>query len=355
TRVFDAQARLVHDLAHRVAGGRWVALGGGGYDWVRVVPRSWASVWATMAGRALPEQLPEAWVSRWSDQARQHGFWPTPRLVLDEVGTWQPTPRRVDIERTNRARAEALRRLVLPALLRHGYPAYRIEAGPPGLPDLVSQTGGDAPESRVSSFETARGRLLLRDLCPASLIETLRPDAGLAAFTRRPEREHAILVRVASSGNGSVAVAHTETGIIVGQVVMSPAQDWWRELAGVYELSIETSRAWRRMGVARHLLQFCMQPRWIEQISLLAMGLDWHWDLADSELEVTAYRAMLRSLFEDVGFREVHTSEPNVAMHASNLLLVRVGGRVPAARQAALDEALFIPPWQRRATVAEGR
>jgi hypothetical protein len=37
-------------------------------------------------------------------------------------------------------------------------------------------------------------------------------------------------------------------------------------------------------------------------------------------------------------------------MHASNLLLMRVGTRVTAARQAVLDEALFIAPYQRRET-----
>src|SRR4029079_9133544 len=37
-----AAATLLHDLAHEVAGGRWVALGGGGYAVLDVVPRSWA-------------------------------------------------------------------------------------------------------------------------------------------------------------------------------------------------------------------------------------------------------------------------------------------------------------------------
>ena len=79
------------------------------------------------------------------------------------------------------------------------------------------------------------------------------------------------------------------------------------------------------------------------------MGLDLHWDLQGACLDAPAYRSVLRSLLEEVGFREVHTSEPNVAMHASNILLVRVGAKVTSERQAALDEALFIAPWQRRA------
>jgi acetoin utilization deacetylase AcuC-like enzyme len=348
TRAFTEQARLVHNLAHRHAGGRWVALGGGGYDWARVVPRSWAAVWAEMTGHPLPKRIPGEWAARWEEPARSAGFWPLPDLLLDELPT--AMPRRAEIERTNRGRAEALRQLALPALVRHTHPAYRVEAAPPKLPDVVLAVGGEAPVTRVAGLHTPYGHLLLRDLCPPSLIERLHPDPGLAAFTRRPEREHAVLLHVAQTGHGSVAIAHTETGDIVGDLVLSTGADWWRGLNGVYELSIETSRDWRRLGIARGLVDFCMQAPWVEHMILLGMGLDWHWDLQGTGLGARDYRDLLRKLLLPAGFREVHTSEPNIAMHASNLLLVRVGSRVTAARQAALDEALFIAPNQRRDT-----
>jgi acetoin utilization deacetylase AcuC-like enzyme len=348
TRAFAWQAHLVHELAHRLSGGRWLALGGGGYDWVRVVPRSWSSVWAEMAGYDLPDGVPDSWSSRWADAARREDFWPIPQLMLDPPDAWPATPRRAEIESANRAQAEALRRLILPAPVRHLFPAYRIEAAPPKLPDLVAHAGADVPESRVATFQTPRGQVFLRDVCPPSFIEQLQPDAALTAFTRRPEREHAILERVASSGRGSVGVAHTDTGRIVGQLVLTPAEDWWRDLAGTYELSLETSADWRRLGIGRRLLEFCMSPAWIEHLIVLAMGLDWHWDLAASGLDGAQYRAMLRSMFETAGFKEVRTGEPNVAMHANNLLLVRMGTRVPLERQTAFDQALFIAPWQRR-------
>jgi len=346
TRAFAAQAHLVHGLAHRHAGGRWVALGGGGYDWARVVPRSWAAVWAEMSSQALPERIPAGWAARWSEPARGAGFWPLPELLLDDP--LPATPRRAEIEHTNRGRAESLRQLALPALVRHTHPAYRPEAAPPKLPDVVMAVGGEEPTTRVASLETPHGHLLLRDLCPPSLLARLQPDPGLAAFTRRPEREHAVLVRVAQTGHGSVAIAHTETGAIVGDLVLSTGVDWWRDLHGVYELSVETSRDWRRLGIARGLVDFGVQAPWVEHLILLAMGLDWHWDLAGTGLDADGYRDLLRRLLLPAGFREVRTSEPNIAMHASNLLLVRVGTRVTAARRAALDEALFIAPYQRR-------
>jgi hypothetical protein len=176
----------------------------------------------------------------------------------------------------------------------------------------------------------------------------MQPDPGLIAFTKRPQREHAILQNVATTGHGAVAIAHTETGAIVGSLVLSTGADWWRDWTAVYEMSIETSRDWRRLGIARGLVKFCIQAPWIEHLILVAMGLDWHWDLRGAGLDAGAYADVLRKILLPASFREVHTNEPNVAIHASNLLLVRIGSRVPAERQAALDEALFIAPWQRR-------
>jgi len=62
TGTYRETARRLHDLAHRTAGGKWVATGGGGYQWARVVPRAWTIYFAEMAGAELPDALPEAWI-----------------------------------------------------------------------------------------------------------------------------------------------------------------------------------------------------------------------------------------------------------------------------------------------------
>ncbi len=53
----------LHDLAHEVAGGRWVALGGGGYAVVGVVPRAWSHLLAVVGGAPLDPatSTPESW------------------------------------------------------------------------------------------------------------------------------------------------------------------------------------------------------------------------------------------------------------------------------------------------------
>jgi acetoin utilization protein AcuC len=53
----------LHDLAHEVAGAKWVALGGGGYAITDVVPRAWTHLLAIVAGEPLAPSLavPGAW------------------------------------------------------------------------------------------------------------------------------------------------------------------------------------------------------------------------------------------------------------------------------------------------------
>ncbi|MFC4496554.1 acetoin utilization protein AcuC [Streptomyces ovatisporus] len=62
----DAQrvaAESLHDWAHEYADGRWLALGGGGYAVVDVVPRTWTHLVAIAAGAPLPPEteVPESW------------------------------------------------------------------------------------------------------------------------------------------------------------------------------------------------------------------------------------------------------------------------------------------------------
>ncbi|MEV7996111.1 acetoin utilization protein AcuC [Streptomyces sp. NPDC086077] len=91
----DAQRAVqvaCHELAHEYAGGRWVALGGGGYAVVDVVPRSWTHLVGIAAGREVaPEaMIPEGWRQEVFARTRQlapgrmtDGRWPV------EWGDWE--------------------------------------------------------------------------------------------------------------------------------------------------------------------------------------------------------------------------------------------------------------------------
>jgi acetoin utilization protein AcuC len=61
----------LHALAHRAAGGRWLAVGGGGYGVLRCVPRTWTHLLAELAGHPI-DPLTEIPLS-WSQDLRRRG------------------------------------------------------------------------------------------------------------------------------------------------------------------------------------------------------------------------------------------------------------------------------------------
>jgi acetoin utilization protein AcuC len=53
----------IHELAHHAAGGRWLLTGGGGYELLQVVPRTWTHLLAEAAGRPIDPaaRIPAGW------------------------------------------------------------------------------------------------------------------------------------------------------------------------------------------------------------------------------------------------------------------------------------------------------
>lgn len=72
----------IDNLAHDVCGGKWIALGGGGYQPVRVVPRAWTALLGEMLSVTLPTELPVSWV----EKATEHDPSFSDRLLLEEDG-----------------------------------------------------------------------------------------------------------------------------------------------------------------------------------------------------------------------------------------------------------------------------
>lgn len=73
---------LLRELADEVCGGRWLALGGGGYAVIDVVPRSWAQLIAVVTGESIAPQteLPAAYMAAEREARRLHGIAPEPAL-----------------------------------------------------------------------------------------------------------------------------------------------------------------------------------------------------------------------------------------------------------------------------------
>ena len=93
TRCYQGLAGRLHDLAHTVTGGRWLATGGGGYQWATVVPRAWNTYLAEMVGSELPPELPGAYREL---VAERHGVDLDPATADDVVAL--RTDSRVKVE-----------------------------------------------------------------------------------------------------------------------------------------------------------------------------------------------------------------------------------------------------------------
>jgi acetoin utilization protein AcuC len=81
TRAYREAAKILHGLAHQAAGGKWLATGGGGYQWARVVPRAWTIYFAEMAEAELSDDVPGSWLSR----AQEEAGGPVPDRLTDSI------------------------------------------------------------------------------------------------------------------------------------------------------------------------------------------------------------------------------------------------------------------------------
>lgn len=115
---YQELAARVHALAHRYAAGRWVALGGGGYQITSVVPRAWTIWFAELSGGELPLEVPWSWLHHVDDTVRVAGGDPPATAFLD--GPLAVTPERLRICRTEAAAAvESLKANAFDLLGRH--------------------------------------------------------------------------------------------------------------------------------------------------------------------------------------------------------------------------------------------
>ena len=112
TRVYEHVPRRVHELAHELCEGRWVAVGGGGYDIWRVVPRAWTALWTTLSHQELPDEMPEDWLEKWGEDSPVE----LPPLLRDDPEDYPPTERAKEIADRNRKTVEELLEKVLPLI-----------------------------------------------------------------------------------------------------------------------------------------------------------------------------------------------------------------------------------------------
>lgn len=97
-KIYREIPKLAHKIAHQYCDGRWVAVGGGGYDIWRVVPRAWALIWLEMTENSnCSGSLPAEWVEKWQSKSPV----PLPTEWDDPSDLYPPIPRKGEITEKN--------------------------------------------------------------------------------------------------------------------------------------------------------------------------------------------------------------------------------------------------------------
>lgn len=238
TTAMGAAARLVDAVAHRRAGGRWLATGGGGYGVYRVVPRAWAHVWLAGAHREVPDRLPGEWRERWTAEATRYGELPLPDTFDDPPNMGRPVAAaQADAEARSLDVAALVRRLVVPSLVREAadrgwWSPLGGAAGPAGAP-----LDGADEEAGAPTIIGAPARDLLERLEIAPRLVANLDAEDVRAILRGPGLEL------------TIAVAG---GRLVGLVASAAAADepGLRDL-----LAVGVTPGARRRGIAGALLR----------------------------------------------------------------------------------------------------
>lgn len=221
TSAMGAAARLVDRLAHRHAGGAWLATGGGGYDAYRVVPRVWAFTWLAGAHREVPHHTPEKWRLRWEDEGRSFGQGPIPEFFDDLPGTAGTSAGREAAAGRDARTVELVRLVAVPGLLRsaqeHGWWAPVSLAG---RREAVAEATTVGPSAAGLGGDP--------EWLEPTILDPLTPEhldrLVLAPWTVPPAdpEDGRRLLRNALSG-GATAVGAAAGSRLVGVALLAPA------------------------------------------------------------------------------------------------------------------------------------
>lgn len=98
SKSYEEIPRIVNRLSDEYTDGKWIAVGGGGYNIWQVVPRMWAQIWLAMNDETAPRgALPEAFLKKYQPKSKVE----FPTLWEDDLSDFQEIPRKNDITEKN--------------------------------------------------------------------------------------------------------------------------------------------------------------------------------------------------------------------------------------------------------------
>jgi acetoin utilization protein AcuC len=271
TTAMGEAARLVDAVAHRYAGGRWFAMGGGGYAAYRVVPRAWALTWLAGAHRALPWDgaLPESWRERWAGDAARWDDAPLPARFEDEEAGIEDAEfgghshdrggrlvygRMVggSAKEKGEETVELVRTVLVPALMRaaelEGW--WRFDGEDVGISGPGAAPPAEAPAAEAPAAEGGAPAVMPLSL---GVLDSLRL-APRVVCVANPEEARQVLRAALDAGSLGVAAVAGEWLVGVALAVPNAASPGIDTL-----LALGVAPRWRRQKVATALIRALIQ------------------------------------------------------------------------------------------------
>jgi acetoin utilization protein AcuC len=235
TTAMGEAARLVDAVAHRYAGGRWLATGGGGYDAYRVVPRTWSLVWLAGAHQDVPASTSVAWRERWAAEAARYGQAPLPTTFDDAPNAGlRVDAGQLEAEERSRETTALVRRLVVPRLLREARDRGWWD---PAAESSVTPSPGSSGATPPGLLPVVDAGTWARLVLAPRVVSPADPASGQAL----------ILAAIRQGADITAAVAGDQ---VVGLAASGPvAPDGERDL-----LALGVAPAYRRAGLAGRLM-----------------------------------------------------------------------------------------------------
>ena len=247
TTAMGEAARVVDAVAHRFAGGRWLATGGGGYDAYRVVPRAWSLVWLAGAHRAMPASTPGPWRERWAGEAARYGQAPLPVTFDDPPNAGVAVDAaQAAAEARSRDVWQAVRSAVVPAFVRAAIDRGWWEPlGGSGAIPGRSVAGVPGPTAVPAGEPTVHARLDPQGLAALRVADRTLP------LPHGADAAAALTAGVASEVDRVSVTGAVVDEVLVGAVVSAAASD-----RGVRDLlAVGVAPEHRGHGVAAAMLE----------------------------------------------------------------------------------------------------
>ncbi|WP_449240582.1 GNAT family N-acetyltransferase [Desulfoscipio gibsoniae] len=148
---------------------------------------------------------------------------------------------------------------------------------------------------------------------------------------REPHKQHKALVDIAASSDGMVYIARHQN-VIVGYVTFHDPDKYsrWCKHGNILELgAIEVSPTWRKHKIGKKLMQLAFTNPIMDEKIVITIEFCWHWDLESTGLDIWQYQKMLSKVFGSTGLVRVPTDDPEILEHIANVMMARIGPRVP--------------------------